>query len=384
MDDLLNAINNKAVLFMDSNVSKDDIYQIIVDEVVHMSNAEFGSISIFDGEIFSEAYISTALFKNYLLKKDTGLYNCIKKKIPLVHYNVHKDHKTLNDKIKSIVYIPLLYNGEVIGVLSLCMKKKLKLTPQLSVTLQLIGHLSTLAIKKVWINAEAEKIYEVRNFFLELVGHQLKTPLTTINGYIELLHQSIHNNQNERLHSWIKRLSIESKKLTKMIIQIIEANKIKAGILKYHLQRYPFSQLVTETLIDIKKQYPQRRISFKDTSVDSMMTLDARKIKQVIYSIIDNALKFSPKDKKVEINLRSFKHFVRLEVTDYGIGIEKSDLPYIFEGFYNPCFSEEPGFILSLYMAKNIIHYHKGDITIFSKKGKSTKVQIDLPISKDN
>lgn len=160
-------------------------------------------------------------------------------------------------------------------------------------------------------------------------------------------------------------------------------NKVKAGRVQYALQDCDVEDLVKKSIDSIQSAHPQRVINF-EMKLDKITRIigDCDKLKSVIESIIDNAIKYSPAESPITIILNVIRKNFVITVQDLGKGISKRDLPYIFEGFYKPDYNQEHGMIIGLFMAKSIIDYHKGKINIKSTQGKGTSVEILLPVNK--
>lgn len=383
MNGLLEKINKSALKFL-SPLTPEKTYEVIVVEALKLLDGKYGSVILeIDGDL-KRVYGSMPFTYSIKNRKKANTYKAFNENKVIIA-DITKAHpEIVKFDIKWTIFIPLSYQNKPIGVITINTDKEdVTLLQKEMDVLKLYGALASMAIKKTQLYSEAQKTLEVRDFFIALAAQELRTPLTTINGYVQLLQNKLNKDTQSQESKWVSKLSIESAKLTKIVQQLLEVNKVKAGTVQYALQDCDMRDIMKKAIHSIQILYPSRIFNYEMKLDKTTRTIgDCNKLKSVIESIIDNAVKYSPAESPITITSRFDKKNFIITVEDVGKGISKKDLPYIFEGFYKPDYNQEHGLIIGLFMAKSIIDYHKGKIQIKSAQGKGTSVEILLPVNK--
>ncbi len=248
-------------------------------------------------------------------------------------------------------------------------------------------------IKKMWIgtNTEMHHIKEEeqrKGDFLKMVSHELKTPVTSIKGYVQLLLSMIEeekgNSSSMPLKSSLTRIDSQVKRLTRLIAEILDLTRIESGKLELQHKKFRLDELLAETVQDII--FTNTNHTIKVTKeVDALVYGDKDRIGQVIINLINNAIKYSPDNNAIEVRLyATIKNEIAISIKDYGIGIDKKDLEKIFERFYRAVGVSEhnyAGFGIGLFIAKEIIQRHNGQIIVESEQGKGSVFTFILPLA---
>ncbi|MEI4828303.1 HAMP domain-containing histidine kinase [Bacillus sp. FJAT-53711] len=230
-----------------------------------------------------------------------------------------------------------------------------------------------LMIKRLQENSEKQKQ------FISDASHELKTPLTVIRSYANLVRRRGIKNEEMTIEA-IEAIHSEATRMQRMTESLLDlAASEKETVLE--IKSSDLVSLCHSILQQFKDVY-RREITLHYDQAPIMVKMDELKIKQVIIILLDNAIKYS--SDKIEIFLEKNEDYAVIRVSDYGIGIPKEEIEYIFERFYrvDKARSRETGGTgLGLAIAKNIMKQHKGEIKIRSEEGKGTDVDLLLPIS---
>lgn len=367
-------------------LSLEETYRVVVDEAIKLAEGQYGTIFRQEKGQLRRVYSSSPLSEQIVIRKGGNRYKSFRKKEALIINarklkNLTKVHPALKEMhARSILIVPLINQGEAIGLLTVVSRKDKKFSKKDLEVLKLFGSLASLAIRKASLYNEIKESLETRDLFISLAAHELRTPLTTINGYVQLLLAKI-NSKKPVQKEWVTELALESQRLKILIDEFLEINRIRTGKLQFNWQESSIKDLVNRALTNFKFNFPTRKIIFINElkhSKDNIIS-DAEKIVQVLINILENAHKYSKKDKEITLSLRSNLEEYVIDITDQGQGIEEKDLPMVFKGFYKGENSRHEGMGLGLYLTKNIIDAHKGEIAIDSKLGKGTTIQIKLP-----
>ena len=237
---------------------------------------------------------------------------------------------------------------------------------------------------------ELKKLEQRKDDFIKMASHELKTPITSISGYVQLLLNIYNELDNERLQaskptvkSSLNTISKQVAKLTRLISELLDLSKIESGKLELHKTEFYLADLVEETVQDVRHTTAKHAI-IVNNDFDGKIYADKDRISQVILNLLTNAIKYSPDSDSVEVYVEGSKKSTTIRVKDHGIGIDKRDHQKIFERFYRVEGRSEqtyPGFGIGLFIASEIIHRHHGSISIESEKGKGSLFTVTLPIA---
>ena len=241
------------------------------------------------------------------------------------------------------------------------------------------------------IDVHETKMHEQRkDDFIRMASHELKTPVTSIKGYVQLLLAMFqdYETSKEKLppHSIRASLSTIDKqiiKLNRLMSELLDLSRIDSGKLELKMQKFDLIDLVKETVDDVQ-QTTRHHILVND-SADCKFFGDKDRIGQVLLNLLTNAIKYSPKTNSIEVNIyQSSQNKISISVKDQGIGIDKKDHEKIFERFYRVEGKTEqtyPGFGIGLFIASEIINRHNGTISVESEKSKGSTFTFTLPIA---
>lgn len=213
---------------------------------------------------------------------------------------------------------------------------------------------------------------DTRRTFLANVSHDLRTPMTTIAGYIDnILAGTI---PPERHQHYLQIIATEVKRLSRLVSSLLDISRIQAGERKFTMTSFDVCELARQVLISFERQIDEKRLDVSfDCDEDRMMVIaDRDAIHQILYNICDNGVKFSRQGGAYRLNLREMNRKVYISVYNEGQGIPADDLPHIFDRFYKSDKSrglDKTGVGLGMYIAKTIVDAHGETISVSSKQG---------------
>lgn len=228
------------------------------------------------------------------------------------------------------------------------------------------------------------KAIEQKDEFISIASHELKTPVTSIKGYIQLLGLSFDKEGNADAVALLHKADNQVNKLANLINELLDVKKIETGQLEYHQISFDFNELVNEIIeeIEMENVLNGHTIHAK-LNTTSVVYGDRNKIGQVIINLLDNARKYSPPGSPIEVKTESDKKVVKLYISDSGIGIPKEQQSRIFERFFRVKGEKEntyAGLGLGLYISSEIIRRHNGIIGVESEKDKGSVFYFELPL----
>lgn len=364
-------------------LSPEENYALVVKEAMKLVKADSGSILIMQEGKLKRVYASSPDL--YKIKSKKGQMRMVfRTRKPMIFSSkeiakVNPDIKKI--KAKSHMIIPLYYRDQSLGVLTLNSLKDNYFTLQDINVLKLFGPIASLAIRKTELHDATKKALEARDLFISMAAHEFRTPLTTIKGYIQLLYSKLSGADTSEAR-WIEELMWESSRLTTLVNELLEVERIKTGQFRYTFKECSFKEIISRALKDFRFTHPNRSIILEDNlhgSTDYVIG-DYDKLLQVIINLLENAAKFSPSGSDITISLGLKLKLLVILIKDKGQGIPKKELPEVFERFYkgtnNP---DHKGMGLGLFISKSIITQHRGSIKIHSRLNSGTSVEIRLP-----
>jgi signal transduction histidine kinase len=217
------------------------------------------------------------------------------------------------------------------------------------------------------------KLEEMRSSFVSNVSHDLKTPMTTISGFIDgILDGTIPKEKNEH---YLTIVSNEVKRLSRLVNSLLDIARINEGENSYLPEPFDVGKMLMNIADNIHFSTNQKNITIKKSIPDYKITAfaDEDAIYRVVYNLAENAVKFTPNDGIIEFITAFDGKKIYVSVKNTGAGIKADDIPYIFDRFYKADKSrgmDKQGIGLGLFMAKQIINAHKEELWVNSEEGK--------------
>ena len=198
--------------------------------------------------------------------------------------------------------------------------------------------------------------------FIGIASHELKTPLTTIKGYIEILNM-MENEPTKK--QFVEKAMMNVNKLELLIRDLLDVSKIQSGQLQLEMNEFNMKDLLKET-VNAVQMVSTHRIILEDKLQNEIIYGDRQRIEQVLLNLLSNAIKYSPGENKVIIDSEKTDKELLIKIRDFGIGIAKEEQTNIFERFYRSKHSSVhiSGFGLGLYICRDIITRHYGKIWV--------------------
>jgi PAS domain S-box-containing protein len=222
-----------------------------------------------------------------------------------------------------------------------------------------------------------------KDLFISMASHELKTPVTSIKGYVQILQSMYTGSSDKFLKNSLDIVDRQIVTLTKLISELLDLSKIKSGNLVLNQESFDLKELIKDKIDEIKHINAAKSFSFSKKG-NPIVYADRDRIGQVLINFLTNAVKYSPDSVKVKVKAAVKDNSVVVSVEDSGIGINKADQEKIFERFYRVEGKNEktfPGFGIGLFIASEIIKRHNGKIGVESEPGKGSIFYFSLPLS---
>jgi len=242
-----------------------------------------------------------------------------------------------------------------------------------------LQNMQQVLIEEVEVRKQAER---TKDEFISMASHELKTPLTSIKGYMQMVDRSVERNLKEEAKKYIERTRQQLEKLNILIDDLLDTSKIASGKLEFKNKVYDIDPIIENAVDIIRQTYPSHNI-IKTGLADVRVYGDQIRIEQVILNYLTNAIKYSPDSTEILFDVSVLSpNEVMINVTDSGIGIPKDKQASLFTKFYRVEESSNrfQGLGMGLYICAEIIKRHHGRYGVDSEPGKGSSFYFTLPV----
>ncbi len=242
------------------------------------------------------------------------------------------------------------------------------------------GHITAWIGTSIDIDDQKKQL-ERKDEFIGVASHELKTPMTTLKGYLQLMESQ--QDLSDTVKSYISKASNSLIKLQRLVDQLLDVSKIKAGKLEFSKHVFNLTELLDQCVENSSIMYPLYTIK-KEFAENIMVMGNEERIEQVFMNLINNAVKYSPTNRNITVRIEEDGVSAIVSVTDFGVGMSEQDQKFIFERFYrvNGHDHVAPGLGMGLYIASEIIKEHNGEIKVKSKLNEGCVFTFSLPLVK--
>lgn len=218
--------------------------------------------------------------------------------------------------------------------------------------------------------------------FIGVASHELKTPVTSIKAYTEVLQEKFRETNDKESTSLLEKMDLQIDRLTDLIHRMLDAAKVSEGLLSLDTSRFDINMLISEELENMQRLTRKHQIVFTPDRQIKPVLADRGRISEVLVNLVSNAVKYSPNGGEIAVSTTHTGEGVRVRVSDQGIGIPQEQIAYVFDRLFrvqHPQTHNFPGMGLGLYISAGIIRRHGGSIEAESDKGKGAVFSFLLP-----
>ena len=232
------------------------------------------------------------------------------------------------------------------------------------------------------------RLDRLKSDFISIVSHELKTPLTSIRGFVRLLAAQRVGTMNEKQMHYLDIVEKQTESLASLINDLLDLSKIESGVIEVHPEPLSLHQLLEEVVLSMRGQAAEKRIEVVSTVPEGLPPVmgDRERLRQVFLNLLDNAIKFTESGGRVTISASTMDGECLVKLQDNGIGIPPSDLDRIFDKFYQVESSmtrQRGGSGLGLAITRQLVRAHGGEIWARSQLGEGTTFFIRLNLASD-
>ena len=379
-----------------SDLDINSILQKATDAATRLSGAAFGAFFYNKTDEKGESYFLYALsgapreaFEKFGMPRNTPLFDVTFSGKGVVRSDDVRKHPNYGKNsphsgmpvghlpVVSYLAVPVFSpKGIVIGGLFFGHPEPGKFNAEHELAVQAIAGQAAIALGNAKLYQELQNLSNAKDQYIGFASHELKTPLTTISGYVQLMEKA-----PGKFQQLLPKVNKQISRLSAIISDLLDISKIQAGKFELNKSEIALNTLIRDSVEAAKQQSDLHVIECFLPEVPIVLTVDVNKMTQVIVNVISNALKFSPTTSKIVVSAEQIGDDVQIAVKDLGIGIATDDLDKIFTQFYRGRNTKTEGLGLGLYLSREFVEAHHGTMWAESEIGHGTTMYIKFPVA---
>lgn len=223
-----------------------------------------------------------------------------------------------------------------------------------------------------------EELLKKKDEFINIASHELKTPMTSLKGYLQLL--SRNNLDAATKENFINKAKMQAEKVTSLVNDLLNVSKIQSGQMALDISEFDLLDLIRDVVNAVQLTNQTHQVDI-EAAGEVIIKGDYSRLEQVLSNLIVNAIKYSPNSNRVIISIASEGREVTVKVQDFGIGIESAQVPHLFDRFFRSpeVLKNYSGLGLGLYISKEIVLRHGGNIGVISEPLKGSTFWFSIP-----
>ena len=306
--------------------------------------------------------------------------------VPLLHQNQETgilflgEHKSLGYSSRDIEMLE-----SIAGELAVSIRNSLSMEEISELNKSLQRRIDEATKELRFSNRQLQRLDEAKNEFISMASHQLRTPLTSIKGYLDMMLEGDLGKISPTQRAVLREAFSSSERMVRLINDFLNVSRLQTGKFTIDKQSVDIAQILRDEVSLLKVVADQRSVEMVlkiDKKIPSL-AVDSEKIRQVMLNMIDNAIYYSNPHKKVVITLKSSGKMIEFSVKDSGIGVPKSEQANLFGKFFRGTNAKKrrpDGTGVGLFLAKKVILSHDGEMIFESEEGKGSTFGFKLPV----
>lgn len=392
-------IMNMVMSSVSEELDLNKILQKVTDATTELTGAQFGAFFYNKTDETGESYMLYTLsgapreaFEKFGMPRNTAVFHPTfsGEKVVRVdditkdsrygkndpHYGMPKGHLP----VVSYLAVPVTSrSGNVIGGLFFGHREPAKFTEEHETLVISISAQAAISLDNAKLFEEVKELNDKKDEFIGLASHELKTPLASISGYLQILSKMI---SDERTGKFLDKAYTQVTRLTSLVNDLLDVSKIEAGKLQLGEGTFDLKSIIDEAIELTQHTAGKHAIAFTGSTSPCLIKGDAQRIEQVVVNLLSNAIKYSPSADRVEVGLDCSPEEVKVWVRDFGPGIGADKLKNIFARFYriDDASPNISGLGIGLYLAHEIVTRHGGKIWAESELAVGSTFYFTLPV----
>ncbi|MBC7937945.1 MAG: PAS domain S-box protein [Rhizobacter sp.] len=343
-------------------------------KLVKLSGASMESFEKFgmprNTAVFKKTFDGEGVFRSDNITKDPRYGN------NAPHHGMPQGHLP----VVSYLAVPVIsQSGIVVGGLFFGHPNEAMFKEEHESLVTAIATQAAIALDNAKLYEEIKQLNLQKDEFIGFASHELKTPLTTAMGYVQLI-----QNEPEMTPEYIPKIGKQMKRLSAIIADLLDISRIQAGRMDLNFKRTSLKDLVKSSIEGLGTLTGRHRIQYELPVEDVIVMIDEQKMEQVLVNLLSNAIKYSPRADKVFLTGMQVGDQVQISIQDFGDGVPAEHMDKIFKRFYRVAQegNNAEGLGLGLYISQGIVEAHSGKIWAESKTGEGAVFNILFPVER--
>ncbi|OGG15737.1 hypothetical protein A3D77_01790 [Candidatus Gottesmanbacteria bacterium RIFCSPHIGHO2_02_FULL_39_11] len=304
-------------------------------------------------------------------------------------------------KIETAIIFPIIFGKEVLGVLIVCLDKHIgNLSRAEKETLKEITEVLGLAIRNAELytsletttdklkraNIRLQELDKIKDEFVSVASHELRTPMTAIKSYLWMVLYKNMQPLDDKVHTYIFRAYESTERLIRLVQDMLTVSRIEGNRMELRVSDFNLYELIDQIVDEIKVKAGEKgiRLTFTRKVKDVTLHADRDKITEVIMNLLGNAVKYTHQGGFIDLSLTRKDNTIEISVKDTGTGISEADKSKLFQKFSRlehsyTKMAENTGTGLGLYICRQIVSLHGGEIWVDSEVGKGSTFTFSIP-----
>ena len=378
VDDTYHSIDTRELYKNIVERSPDGIITLDLGGMVTSCNiAAATQVGFSKNELIDKTYTEIGLFENKDIPRYQAMFTSTLQDEAVEPLEINLIRKDGSSFFAEIRINPLKENGRTIGVQAI--------TRDITGQKQAEKELKKSKRKIELQNIKLKKLDELKSSFLNVASHELRTPVTPIKGYLQMLLNEKIGSITEEQKKILKIIQRNTNRLDHLIQDILDISRLESDTMRFIPEKTDVKTMVEETVETMQSSADVKNIKINLELKDDIpeLTIDKERIKQVIINLLNNAIKFSPDNSSINVKARREKDDILFEIQDFGRGVPEDKQIKIFETFYQVDSKGDRkfgGVGLGLSISKGIIQAHSGDIWVESTLDTGSTFRFTLPL----
>ena len=393
-------ILNETGKAVSETLDADEILQSVTDATTTLTGAKFGAFFHNRKDLDGESYMLYALsgapreaFEKFGMPRNTAVFNTTFTGAGVVrsdditkdpryglsapHHGMPKGHLP----VVSYLAVPVVSKlGEVVGGLFFGHPEAGRFTEEHETLVSNVASQAAVALDNANLYEVIKKLNLKKDEFIGLASHELKTPMASLNGYLQIIDRDLPEADVNK--PYIRKALSQVRKLSKLISDLLDVSKIDSGKLPFNMATFDLVEMATESIELVQYGTKSHFISLQHSENQFLITGDRQRLEQVLINLLTNAIKYSPKANKVIVTIERQGDNAVVSVEDFGIGIDEKLQDRIFSRFFRveDLDTHISGLGIGLYISKEIIIRHNGRIWVDSQLKKGATFSFAIPV----